>query len=92
MDMDIIFDRAKDVANISKHGLSLADAAKLDWETALVWTDTRYDYREERQAALAALGRRVFFVGFVDRLEGRRIITLRKANTREVKRYVAAND
>ena len=89
--MDIIFDSAKDVANINKHGLSLADAAKLDWETALVWPDTRYDYCEERQAALAALGRRVFFVGFVDRPEGRRIITLRKANAREVKRYVAAN-
>ena len=87
--MDIVFDRVKDAQNIAKHGLSLGDAAKLDWDNALIWLDTRYDHREERQAALATLMSRVYFVGFVDRLEGRRIITLRKANIREVNRYAA---
>jgi uncharacterized DUF497 family protein len=34
---------------------------------------------------------RVYFVAFVDRADGRRIISLRKANEREVRRY-AEND
>lgn len=34
------------------------------------------------------MGVRLFFVAFVDRPEGRRIISLRKANSRKVNRYV----
>jgi len=32
----IAFDPAKDAANQTKHGLSLALASELDWEAALV--------------------------------------------------------
>ncbi|MFM2328769.1 MAG: hypothetical protein RLZZ494_872 [Pseudomonadota bacterium] len=53
-----------------------------------MWPDTRRDYGEPRQSALVLMGVRLFFVAFVDRPEGRRIISLRKANSREVNRYV----
>ena len=89
--MDITYDPNKDVANRDKHGVSLALAAHLAWDTAVTWPDVRTAYGEPRQCALALLGARVFFVVFVDRLDGRRIISLRKANPREVKRY-ADND
>jgi uncharacterized DUF497 family protein len=89
--MEIVFDPAKDALNRAKHGISLAEASRLDWETALFWADTRQNYGEERQAALAVLEDRVYFVVFVERADGRRIISLRKANVREV-RYYAAND
>ena len=39
---------------------------------------------------LAYIGLRLYLVVYVDRDEGRRIISLRKANRREVNRYAQA--
>lgn len=89
--MHIEFDPTKDTANQVKHGVSLALAADLAWDSAMVWMDSRKEYGEERQSALALLGNRLYFVAFVDRGEVRRPISLRKANIREVNQY-AAND
>lgn len=88
--MEITYDPAKEASNREKHDLSLGDAACVDWSNALIWGDTRRDYGEPRQIAIAILGRRVHVVVFVDRPDGRRIISLRKANVKEVMRYVNA--
>jgi uncharacterized DUF497 family protein len=48
----VIYDPAKEQANIAKHGVSLALAKALDWGSALIWPDERADYGEARQAAL----------------------------------------
>ena len=89
--MNVTFDPAKDAANLAKQGCSLLDAVGFDWETAVVWPDTRRDYGEPRMVALGYIGLRIMSVVFVDRPPEqpteRRIISLRKANTREVKRY-----
>ncbi|MCL5741200.1 MAG: BrnT family toxin [Betaproteobacteria bacterium] len=89
--MNVTFDPAKDAANLAKHGVSLLDAVGFEWETAVVWPDTRRDYGEPRMVALGYIGLRIMSVVFVDRPPEqpteRRIISLRKANTREVKRY-----
>ncbi|WP_453931485.1 BrnT family toxin [Acidovorax temperans] len=89
--MNVTFDPAKDAANLAKHGFSLLDAVGFEWETAVVWPDTRRDYGEPRMVALGYIGLRIMSVVFVDRPPEqpteRRIISLRKANTREVKRY-----
>jgi uncharacterized protein len=91
--MQIAFDPAKNAANIAKHGLSLAQANGLDWTTLQVKPDLRHDYGELRQIGLAIAdtqtGQRLFCVVFVDRDEVRRIISLRKANDREVGSYAA---
>jgi uncharacterized DUF497 family protein len=84
------FDPGKDATNLSKHGLSLAAAAELSWGAALVWLDDRADYGEVRMVALAPIGDILFFVAFVDREPVRRIISLRRANRREVIHYVKA--
>jgi uncharacterized DUF497 family protein len=81
------FDPGKDAASQSKHGLSLAAAAELRWEAALVWLDDRADYGEARMVAFAPIGDILFFVAFVDREPARRIISLRRANRREVNHY-----
>ncbi|EYC50760.1 hypothetical protein AZ34_06550 [Hylemonella gracilis str. Niagara R] len=86
--MRIEFDLAKDASNQEKHGLSLALAAELDWDAALVWVDERHDYGELRMIALAPETGILYYVAFVDRGEVRRIISVRKANRREVKHYV----
>lgn len=86
--MRIEFDPDKDASNQAKHGLSLNLAALLDWEHALVWVDDRHAYGELRMIALAPQTGVLYYVAFVDRNEARRIISLRKANRREVKHYV----
>jgi uncharacterized protein len=68
--------------------VSLALAAELEWDAALVWVDTRYEYGELRMIALAPEINILYYVAFVDRGEVRRIISLRRANRREVKHYV----
>ena len=89
--MNVTFDPAKDAVNLAKHGFSLLDAVGFEWETAVVWPDTRRDYGEARMVALGYIGLRIMALVFVDRPSEqpteRRIISLRKANSREVKRY-----
>lgn len=87
MAIKIIFDPAKDAANRAKHGLSLADADMLDWDTALIEADDRRNYGETRMLGIGYIGRRLHFVVFVEREGVRRIISLRKTNEREDKRY-----
>jgi len=86
--MRIEFDPAKDAANQAKHGVSLSMAGGLDWEAALVWVDERFEYRETRMIALAPKTEILYYVAFVDCGEVRRVISLRRANRREVKHYV----
>jgi len=91
--MLIEFDPDKEVINRTKHRISLAEAALLNWDSALVWPDTRFDYGEERMSALGCIETRLYYVAFVDRDYGdesnfvRRIISLRKATKTEEKFY-----
>ena len=89
--MKVTFDPAKDSLNRDKHGASLAEAAAFEWNDALVWPDTRRDYGEARQVALGYIGLRLMVLVFVDRPPEhpteRRVISLRKANRREIQRY-----
>jgi uncharacterized protein len=86
--MRIEFDPTKDASNQLKHGVSLAMAAELDWDAAWVWVDERFEYNEMRMIALAPKTEILYCVAFVDRGDVRRIISLRRANRREVKHYV----
>ena len=86
--MRIEFDPTKDASNQLKHGVSLAMAAELDWDAAWVWVDERVKYNEMRMIALAPKTEILYCVAFVDRGDVRRIISLRRANRREVKHYV----
>lgn len=88
MIMDVAFSAAKDRLNRVKHGVSLGDAALIDWAHAVKWEDARKDYGETRLCALGEIAGRVFLVVYVDRGTDRRIISLRRANKREIDRYV----
>ena len=86
--MRIEFDPAKDSVNRANHGVSLAMAEQLDWDAALVWVDSRFEYDELRMIALAPETSTLYYVEFVERGEVRRIVSLRRATRHEVKRYV----
>lgn len=87
--MKITFDPYKDAINQHKHGISLAEAELFEWESSIVGLDTRRDYGEDRFIAFGYLNNRIYCVVFTDRdNDERRIISLRKANRREIKRHV----
>ena len=81
-------DPTKDQLNLDKHGVSLGLASDLDWDAALLWIDDRREYGETRILALAPWTSILYYVAFVDRGDIRRVISLRRANRREVRRYV----
>ena len=87
--MKIAFDPVKDKRNLSKHHISLDEAKNLEWDWLLAMQDTKKDYGELRIIGYAPIGTRLFCVVFVDRGDERRIISLRKANYKEVKRYAS---
>lgn len=89
--MKITFDPAKNDTNISKHGVSLSQAERLNWDEALIWLDRRFEYNEMRMIAIAPQTNELFYVAFVDQDDLRRIISLRKATKKEVKYYVSNN-
>lgn len=85
--MDVEFDPSKDLANLAKHGVSLAAAEAFDFETAVIDLDDRFDYGEDRMVALGFLKDALFVLVFVDIPTGIRAISLRRATKRESERY-----
>ena len=81
------FDPVKDEMNIDKHGLSLADADGFEWEAAVVREDTRKRYAEPRFEAKGYIGDRLHVMVYCLRADAVRVISLRKANSREVNDY-----
>lgn len=84
--MKVEWDPEKQSANIAKHGLSLEQAAQMDWDRALVNAQTVQG--ERRYRASAPIGDRVHICVYTLRGEVFRIISLRKANRREVCAYL----
>jgi uncharacterized protein len=85
--MEIVWDAEKDAQNRAKHGVGLGDAVFLDWEGRLEYSDDRQDYGEDRMRAFAKLDARLHVCVYTIRMDQMRVISLRKANTREVKHY-----
>ncbi|MEK7947655.1 BrnT family toxin [Pigmentiphaga sp. YJ18] len=88
--MEITFDPAKDQINQRKHGVSLALATRIDWPEVMSKPDTRRDYGEVREIGYAVIEQRLFCVVFTQRGDVMHVISLRKANSREVKAYAEA--
>lgn len=90
MNTNIIYDPDKNDANIFNRGLSFELVHQLDWDSVLIVEDDRYDYGEQRFQALGLIDGRLHMVVFTTRDDILRIISLRKANAREVARYEKA--
>ncbi len=80
----IEWDEAKRQANLAKHGVDFAAIEGFDWASAQTQPDHRHDYGEPRWIAYGLIGDRVHVVIFTLRGQRRRLISLRKANRREV--------
>jgi uncharacterized DUF497 family protein len=81
------WDEAKRAANLARHGVDFAAVVRFDWDNAQLTADIRRDYGELRYIAVGRIGPRLHVLVFAPRAELIRIISLRKANAREVRRY-----
>jgi uncharacterized DUF497 family protein len=80
------FDPAKEAANLSKHGISLARWVDLDIKVTVV--DDRYDYGEIRYRAYGFIGDVAYCRVFTSRNGRVRPIGLRRAHAKEIRRHV----
>ncbi len=81
------WDENKREANLDKHDVDFLAALEFDWQTALVYEDARSGYEEHRFWALGLIQERVHVLVFTRRESFVRIISLRKANKRETRRF-----
>ena len=84
--MPFDWDPDKRECNILKHGVDFLDAERVDWSTAIEWSVDRDG--ETRIVAYGLIGSRVHVIVYTMRGDDKRIISMRKANPREVERYV----
>lgn len=85
--MKITYDPTKNAANIERRGLPFDLIADLDWATAVIVEDIRRDYGERRYRVFGYIGDRLYAAVFTPRRDALHVISLRKANNREVKRH-----
>jgi uncharacterized protein len=87
--VDISFDPAKNARNIDVHGISFECVREFDWSQALVLEDIRRDYGERRYRALGSIESRLHVLVFTPREGCVHVISLRKANKREIRLYAS---
>lgn len=85
MHINYAWDEAKREATLAERGIDFADIRSFDWDSALVLRDEREDYGETRYRAMGLIAGRLHVVVVTPREEVLRVISLRKANAREVK-------
>ena len=85
--MDIEFDEEKRLQTLEHRGLDFADAAILFQTRTIVHRDDREQYGEVRFQTIGFLDQRLIMVVWTQRGDTRRIISMRKCNVREQRRY-----
>lgn len=86
--MEFDWNEAKRLSNMSKHKLDFVDAVACFADPdRLVWDDVRMDYGERRINMLARHSGRLFHITYTLRGSITWMISARKANDREKKRY-----
>ncbi len=65
--MKIEFDPEKNARNRELRGISFEEAARFEWESALIISDTRREYGEPRYRPLGLIGNRLHALVFTPR-------------------------
>ncbi|OHC75792.1 MAG: hypothetical protein A3G18_12580 [Rhodospirillales bacterium RIFCSPLOWO2_12_FULL_58_28] len=86
--MELEYDHAKRLAAIAERGIDFEDAALVfNGPRRITWTDNRQDYGEVREITVGELDGRLVVIAHTTRGEVTRIISMRKANEREICRF-----
>ena len=82
------WDEDKRRGNVALRGIDFESVHRFDWRSARYEGSVRHG--EERILALGYIGGRLHAVVYVERGANIRIISMRKANPREERRYASA--
>ncbi len=82
------WDEAKRQINLEIRGIDFEEIERFQWETSLKEEQIRYG--ERRTLALGYIGNRLHVVVYTARGGNTRIISMRKASPREMRRYAQA--
>lgn len=85
--MQFEWDETKRRSNLAKHGVDFVDAARMLCGAPLLFEDDRRDYGERRCIAMGEEAGHVLVVVFTIREYAFRIISARRANARERRKY-----
>jgi uncharacterized protein len=85
--MKIEFDPVKSEKNARERGLPFDLVEQFDWENSETEFDRRFPYPEERRITFGFIGARLHVVCHTPIEGGIRVISFRKANEREKRKY-----
>jgi uncharacterized DUF497 family protein len=88
--MQISYDPAKRDQTLALRGIDMADAGEVLTGLCVTVEDERFDYGETRLISVGYLRGRMVVIVWTPRDDGARIISIRKANDREIERYAPA--
>lgn len=85
--MRITFDPVKREMTLVRRGLDFARAGEVFAGVTVTMRDARFDYGEAREMTVGYLDGDVIVLVWTQRGSARRIISMRRANEREIKKY-----
>ena len=85
MAIEYEWDEGKRLSNQTKHGVDFSEIEHFDWDTAVIDASPRHG--EPRYIAIGYLGDRLHHLVYTIRGNNHRIVSFRKANLREMRRY-----
>ena len=88
--MQISYDPAKRAQTLALRGIDMADAGEVLFGLCVTVEDERFEYGETRLISIGYLRNRMVVIVWTPRTDGARIISIRKANDREIRRYAPA--
>lgn len=85
--MKLDWDKTKRDETLAERSLDFVDVAFLDWKRALTIKYLRQPYPEKRFITFGEIKGRLCVIAWCERDDALRVISMRKANAREVKKY-----
>ncbi len=85
--MKFEWDKNKELSNTDKHGLDFSISRDLFKSKMVFYEDTRKPYKEKRYIGYGVISEKCINIVFTIRKRTIRVISLRKANKRETRRY-----
>lgn len=90
--MEISYDPVKREKTLAERGLDFEDALEVIANRLITFEDDRLEYPEQRWTTFGMLNDRMVALVWTPTLEGIRVISLRKANEREQRKYSGRMD
>lgn len=85
-----IWNETKRATNLRDHKVDFTAVRNFEWDTAFVFFDDREDYGELREVAIGFIGDGLHVLVFTERRKVIRVISLRRAEKSDLRKYAEA--